>query len=54
MDQNEPVDSRRSLLAFLEAHWREFTLREAHSLTLDAVDVPARPASIVKETLTYS
>jgi hypothetical protein len=54
MDQNEPVDPRRSLLAFVEAHWRELTLRDARSLTVEALGGAAYPPSTIKETLTYS
>jgi hypothetical protein len=36
VDQDEH-DHRESLLAFLETHWGNLTLREARSLALDGV-----------------
>ena len=44
---------RLSLLAFVERHWRELSLREANALSLELLD-PSGDAAIIKETLTYS
>ena len=37
MVENESSETRESALAFVESHWRELTLGEAHSLSLDAL-----------------
>jgi hypothetical protein len=51
-DETGPI-SRRSLLAFLEAHWRDLTLRDARSLTAEVLDLDVEEPCI-KETLTFS
>ena len=52
MDERRDGDqARRELLAFVERHWRELTLRDARSLCLDIVDSAA--ASNIKASLTY-
>jgi hypothetical protein len=44
---------RGSLLAFVDSHWRELTLRDALSLTAELLPAE-REESCIKETLTYS
>lgn len=54
MEYDAHADPRRSLLAFVEAHWRELTLREARSLTVEALLALDDKPPNIKETLTYS
>jgi hypothetical protein len=54
MQYDEPTDPRRTLLAFVETHWRELTLREARSLTVEALFAYIDKPPKIKETLTYS
>lgn len=54
MEYDEPADPRRNLLAFVETHWRELTLREARSLTVEALSRFVDKPPNIKETLTYS
>jgi len=53
MAEDEQPERRQSLLTYLERHWRELSLRDANSLSIDCVDgVDMLP--MIKETLTYS
>jgi hypothetical protein len=44
---------RRSLLDFIETHWRDLTLRDAGALTVELLDHRC-DGRCIKETLTYS
>ncbi len=51
---DEPeAPARGSLLAFIEAHWRDLTLRDAGALTVELLDHRCDDRCI-KETLTFS
>jgi hypothetical protein len=49
----EPNSQRGLLLAFIEAHWREMTLRDARSLTSEVIG-DTQAEACIKETLTFS
>ncbi|MBD5653946.1 MAG: hypothetical protein IAI50_02050 [Candidatus Eremiobacteraeota bacterium] len=53
MADGDQLQDRRALLAFVERHWRELTLREARSLGAEVVDRKSAAAPQVNSTLTY-
>jgi hypothetical protein len=54
MEHDESTEPRRNLLAFVEAHWRELTLRDARFLTVEALARFTENPPNIKEILTYS
>ena len=54
MAEDQQNDLRRSLLAFVERHWRDLSLREARSLSLELLYPGGEAMPMIKETLTYS
>jgi hypothetical protein len=54
MAENDQPDGRQSLLAYLERHWRELSLRDARMLCVELVDVRGDGSRMIKETLTCS
>jgi hypothetical protein len=51
-ESSEPPSDRSALLAFVERHWSELTLRDARSLCVEIVDSPQAMAGI-KISLTF-
>jgi hypothetical protein len=49
-DRNRPR-SRTDLLAYLECHWRELSLSEARSLSVERVDPAERPTVSINPAL---
>jgi len=52
MADRDRMQERSDLLAFVERHWRELTLREARSLSVEVLEQP-HPLAPVKTSLTY-
>jgi hypothetical protein len=52
-ESSERANDRSALLAFVERHWSELTLRDARSLCVEIID--SRPQAIVgiKTSLTF-
>jgi hypothetical protein len=53
MPEQDELDHRESLLAFLEAHWGNLTLREARSLSPEGIRTSGgwEAALLVKDAL---
>jgi hypothetical protein len=54
MAEDLQSERRTSLLDFLERHWRELSLRDAHALSVELLEGPADASPMIKETLTFS
>jgi len=53
MGESDRPEDRNALLAFVERHWRELTLREARSLCVEILDVAPQQLPIINSALTY-
>jgi hypothetical protein len=53
MSEGDQSYERGALLAFVERHWRELTLRDARSLCVEIVDLVPQAALGIKASLTY-
>ena len=51
MSQRVGLDMRQELLAIVEQHWRELTLRDARLLCVELFEREAEPWPNIKETL---
>jgi hypothetical protein len=52
-DSSERASDRSALLAFVDRHWSELTLRDARSLCVEIVDSLPQAAVGIKTSLTY-
>ena len=52
MNAYEDPEQRTVLLEFVERHWRELTLREARSLSVDNVECLIWSSGLIKKSLT--
>jgi hypothetical protein len=52
MNRSEPSPDRVLLLAFVERHWRELTLREARSLCVEHIDIFTQSVPSINGSLT--
>jgi len=52
MNAYEDPEQRTALLEFVERHWRELTLREARSLSVENVEHVMWQSSLIKKSLT--
>ena len=52
MDQRERSQERLRLLAFVELHWRELTLREARSLHVENLEISMQSLASINNPLT--
>jgi len=53
MGESDRPEDRNALLAFVERHWRELTLREARLLCVEIADPTPPPLPIINSALTY-
>jgi|GEM_PF-3160071 len=53
MADGDRMQERSDLLAFVERHWRDLTLREARTLSVEVLEKRAYPLAVVKASLTY-
>jgi hypothetical protein len=54
MVQSEADELRGSYLALVEKHWRELTLRDAVTLSLEYFEEMTVQREFVKESITFS
>jgi len=52
-ESGQPIVERSILLAFVERHWRDLTLRDARSLCMEMVDSLPQTVLGIKASLTY-
>ena len=52
MNQSERSQERAFLLAFVERHWRELTLREARSICVENLEIFAQSHPSINGSLT--
>ncbi len=53
MDAPVAILERSRLLAYVERHWRELTLAQARSLSVELLDEIALPTQSINSSLTY-